>query len=53
MRTCRRVAFPDGHGRAERGQPFGDAAADALSASGDDRDATGEQDVGRIDGHGD
>ncbi len=52
-RTGVRVALPDGHRRAERGEPFGDAAPDALSPAGDDGDAAGEQDVGRIDGHGD
>ena len=31
--------------------PSRDTAADAGAAAGDDRDATGEQDVGRVDGH--
>ena len=45
------VALPDRDRGAERGQPRGDAAADARSPAGHDRDAAGEQDVGRIDGH--
>ena len=39
------VAFPDGDRGAERRQSLGDAAADALSPAGDDRDAPGQQDV--------
>ena len=40
-----------GDGCAERCQPLRDAAADAGATAGDDRDAAGEQDVGRVDGH--
>jgi len=52
---CARLdaALPDGDRSAERREPFGDTAADALSPAGYDRHATGEQDVGRIDGHRD
>jgi hypothetical protein len=45
------VALPDGHPRAERREPLGDAAADALPAAGDDCDPPCQQDVRRIDGH--
>ena len=45
------VTLPDRDRGAERRQSRGDTPADARSPSGDDRDAAGEQDVGRIDGH--
>ena len=45
------VAFPDRDRRTERGQSLGDAPADAGAPAGDHRDAAGEQDVGRVDGH--
>jgi hypothetical protein len=52
---CRgvRVAFPDGHRGAERHESFGNATPETLSPAGDDGDAPGQQNVGRIDGHGD
>jgi hypothetical protein len=45
------IALPDCHLRAERGQSLRDAPSDALSPTGDDGDAPGQQDVRRIDGH--
>ena len=45
------IAFPDGHRGTERRHSRGDAPADTRSPAGHHRDAAGEQDVGRIDGH--